>query len=1014
MKILSFCKYGFSRAKSWYARRRRFPTYREIGGLIRRAWFEWRSISAQPLSADSSRFKIPPELEPYEAWKKQNVWTTRRREVLEIQLKNLVSKPLFSVIMPVYNPPVKFLNLAIESVVNQVYSNWELCIVDDASTNPEIRETLEKWSKIDDRIRVYFSQQNGNISRATNQAVEIATGEYIALLDNDDELTPDALGEVALYLSQHPDTEVLYSDDDKIDVEGRRFDPQFKPDWSPELLLNYMYFSHLFVMKKKIYQDAGGMRVGFEGSQDYDLALRVTEIAREVGHIPKILYHWRVLPGSTASSGNSKPESFVNGLLAVKEACSRRKIQAEVIQPEWAVQSGCGIFSLVFPNNGPSVSIIIPNKNNYRVLKKCLESLKKTTYKNYEVIVIDNQSDDRETLEYLNTIPYKVLKFENPNGKFSFSALNNWAVRQVNSKYVLFLNNDTEVISPDWLSQMVGYLGIEGVGAVGAKLSFPDERIQHAGIIHGLYGGMAGPAFRLLPSWHGGYLSYLNVARNYLAVTAACMLTDRKLFLSIGGFDESDFAVAYNDVDYCYRLHEKGYRIVYCPTAHLYHYEGFSRGYCDNPKEVAKFKTKYWNKYDPYYNPNLSLDNERFEIAASTMISPYFKPKPRVLMVAFNLNWEGAPYSQYEMTLALKKKGVIEPIVYCPTDGPLRQEYEKNNIPVHVFPHPLSDIYTLEKYNSAIDKFCAKIREWNIEVIYGNTLQTFYVIDAANRLGLPSIWNPRESEPWQSYFDHFGPDIAAKAIQCFQYPYKIIFVADATRNGCLPLNSQRNFTTVHNGLDLTRLKKEALTWPRAVARQKLGITDNEVVVLLLGTVCERKGQLDLVKAMGLLSKNLITRVRSIIVGNRPSEYSKKLEQYRMALPEEYARQIIIEDETADTALFYSAADIFVCSSRIESYPRVILEAMAYSLPIITTPVFGIREQVRENINAFFYEPGDIEELSRHLEKLIIQDNLRRDMAANSSDVLQTLNNFEIMTEAYGRIFQEAWFTGGRV
>ncbi|MDR6878743.1 glycosyltransferase [Bacillus sp. 3255] len=1013
-KWFGFSKYAITKARDWRTQRGRYPNLNEIPDLARKAIHKWRTNQHHILNDQilpPSGFVLSQTLESYQAWLEVNEWNNRRESLLNSKLNQMAHMPKLSIVMPVYNPPIEYLDQAIESVLQQRYSNWELLIADDASPDPNIRPALEKWAEKDDRIKVRYLESNGNISVSSNAAAELATGDYIILMDNDDELTPDALAEVALYVAANPKTDVLYSDDDKIDTRGSRFAPQFKPDWSPELLLSYMYFSHILVIRTSLFKQVGGFRRGFEGSQDYDLALRVTEKARHVGHIPMVLYHWRVLPNSTASSGAAKPESFEAGRKAVQEALERRGINAKVYQPEWALKAACGIYSHEFYDYGPSVAIIIPTKNQYKILKACIDSIRKTTYQNYQVYIIDNDSDDQETLEYLASMPHTVLKISNPNGKFSYAYINNQAVKSVKEDYVLFLNNDTEVINPRWLSQMVGYLSIKGVGAVGARLLFPDGRLQHAGITHGYYNGMAGPSFKLMPEWNNGYLSYAKVLRNSLAVTAACMLTPRQLFLEQGSFDEQRFAVAYNDVDYCYRLHMSGYRVVYCPDAELRHYEGYSRGFADNPAEGAAFREAYGEWVDPYYNPNLLLDNEQFDIASKVVIVNENVRPIRTLMCAFNLNWEGAPYSQYEMTVHLKNSGIIDPIVYSPYDGPLRKAYEDQGITVEVFNHPLTGVSNLYAYDNAINQFKQKIQGWNVELVYGNTLQTFYAIDAAKLSDLPSIWNPRESEPWQTYFNHFGDDIAARALNCFNYPYKIIFVANATRNGCLPLNAHHNFTTIHNGLDRERLYKQMDKWPRTKAREHLNVDSDELMVLLLGTVCDRKGQMDLVKAVALLEQDQVKAIKCFIVGDRPSDYSKQMHMFIEGLSEDFRKKIIVVPETSETALYYSAADIFVCSSRIESFPRVILEAMASGLPIITTPAFGITEQVQQDVNGVFYQPGDVQDLARHIGRFIELPDFRLKLAHNSKHVLNLLNDYDSMAKSYGQIFREAWLSG---
>ena len=1033
-------------------------------------------------------FVLPETVDVYDAWLAVNNWGDRSRQYLISRLESCRTPlPKISVVMPVYDPPLKFLHQGISSVLNQVYQNWEFCIADDCSSNPKIREILTERAKTDSRIKLTFRSENGNISAATNSAAELATGDFLLFLDNDDELTPDALGEVALYISQNSEIDFLYSDDDKISTEGKRFDPQFKPEYSPELLLSYMYIGHLCVVRKEIFDKIGGFRIGFEGSQDYDFALRATEISRQVGHLPLVLYHWRTTPGSTAISGGEKPKSFLAGQKALQESLIRRGVAGNIYQPDWAVREKLGIFKPTFPDQGDSVTIIIPTKNQVKLLKACVESLRKTTYHNYQIFVIDNESDEPETLEYLAGLKclysgednILVFPMKNTDGKFNFAAINNRAVEQVKTEYILFLNNDTEIISPYWLSQMMGYAKIPGVGAVGAKLIYPDKRIQHAGVIHGLHHGLAGHAFKLLHSENRGYLSQAFVSKNYSAVTAACMLTPRKLFLELGGFDEENFAVAYNDADYGYRLLKSGYRSVYCADAELIHKEGTSRGYSDNPQEEANYRRKYSQMIDGFYSPHLSLESDCFQIqprryfirnlevrsqkpevfmnSGSSKKEPEINtqvkvdksdkeseinnqtleknypneseinnqisystenfstsqkeafPRIKILMCSNSLNLTGAPLHQLEIALKLAKDGIVEPIIFSVNDGELREIYQQQNIQVIVKDNPLEHIYQRHAYDTALTTFAQEIKSLNIDVMYINTLENFFMVDVAQMLNIPSVWNVHESEPWQTYFNRFGNEIAARALECFRYPYRIIFVSDATRNRYLPLNSHHNFTVIHNGLDLELLKKASAKWSRQEARSVLGVKEDEIVILLLGTVCERKGQHDLIRALSFMPEEERQKIKCFLVGDRPNLYSLKLHELVKNLPEEIQQRVEIVGETPETAKYYQAADIFVCTSRIESFPRVILEAMSYSLPIVTTPVFGIVEQVKPNINGLFYTPENPEELANVLTSLLIDEELRHKFATNAKYVLESLNNFAEMTETYGQIFQEAYF-----
>ena len=992
--------------RTWIERRGHLPRPRDWPRLARKAWHLVGAPAAAQRALPAG-FKVPPVADRYDAWLECNRWTERRAAWLKARLAAAPALPAISIVMPVYRPDRALLDRAIATVYAQVHVDWELCIADDASGDAGLARHLSSLAATDPRIKFAARGKNGNISHATNSAAELATGTFLLFLDQDDELPPDALGEIVLALAATPDADLLYTDDDKIDVDGRRYAPQFKPDWSPELLLSYMYLAHALVVRRSLFAELGGFRAGFEGSQDYDFALRASERARRIVHVPLVLYHWRATPGSTATSGSAKPGSFAAGLLAVDDALLRRGSRGRAVQPEWAVRASVGVFGHEFPDDGPRVAVLIATRNQRDVLARCIDSLSRTTYRNYGIVVVDNGSDDPATLDYLLQLPHRVLRVPDAGPRFSFAHVNNTAASAVDAEYLLFLNDDTEVLEARWLSCMMGYGQLPGVGAVGAKLSYPDGRIQHAGILHGYYDGLAGPAFKLAPPEDHGYLSYLDVVRNYGAVTAACMLTPRRVFLDLGGFDGERFAVAYSDVDYGFRLEAVGLRCVYAAEARLIHHEARTRGLIDDPRELAAYRNQYGSRRERYYNPNLSLADESFAIQPRRAFTSAPPGPVRALMCAFNLNWEGAPYSQFEMTVELKRRRILAPVVYAPTDGPLRAAYEQEGIPVHVAAHPLAGVTLGVDYDAAQDRFAAWMRTLDVDVVYGNTLQTFYAIDAAHRIGMPSIWNPRESEPWQDYFRQYPEPVAARALACYAYPYRIVFVAHATAAGSTALDTRHNFTVIHNGLDRRRLVAAATGIDRDAARCALGVGPDDIVLLLLGTVCERKGQHDLAQALALVPRTDALRTRTFFVGDRESEYQRALHTLVGKLSDERRARVTLVRETADVAQYFIAADIFVCTSRVESYPRVILEAMAWGLPIITTPVFGIREQVRADINGIFYEPGDVEALAAAISRLVVDATLRERLAGNALPALDALTDFDAMVEQYGRIFVEA-------
>ena len=962
---------------------------------------------------DSNLLKIESKLDRYAAWlcfnQESDGEEARLREALAEAALEL---PVISVIIPIYQPLLQFLDEAVESVFAQIYEGWELCLYVDGDPDETLHMRLRGYAARDSRVKIKIGTENAGISMATNKAAKLASGQYIAFLDQDDILRRATLAEFALAVANDPDADILYSDDDKIDEQGQFKAPQFKPDWAPVLLLSYMYMSHLFVVRRQIFEDLGGFRLGFDGSQDYDFALRAAEKARKVVHIPRILYHWRVLPGSTATSGDAKPASFSAGQHALQEACQRRGLNALVYQPEWAMAAKVGIFSLCFPSIGPSVTIIIPTRNGRNLLEPCIRSIEeKTAYQNYRVMVIDNASDDPDTrqyLHYLKSCGHQVLRLENPNGKFNFAYLMNQAVVACQSEYVLLLNNDTLVRRSDWLGQMVGYAGMKNVGAVGAKLWFPDDTIQHAGIIHGLYAGLAGPAFRNLPARYHGYLAYTMVAREYSAVTAACLLTPRSLFLEIGGMNQDDFAVAYNDVDYCYRLISVGYSCIYCPDAELTHFEGKTRGFNDNALEIATFRKQYRTFRDTWYNPNLSLENENFQVQPWRYLAPQATKRPvRVVMVSHNLNHEGAPNSLFEIVSGLVSREVIDPVVITPKEGPLRNFYEKAGIEVQCIDHPLRNAYQEECYVHNKRMLATAWRTAGVELVYANTAQTFWAIDAAREAGLPAVWNIRESEAWQSYFNFLPPAIRAYAYAVFQYPYRVIFVAQRTRDIWATLNTRHNFTVIHNGIDLQRLQTRIGAITPESARARLNLSKHEVAVVLVGTVCDRKNQKVLISAFAKLPEVIASRARIFIVGDRDSAYSTELHQLKASLPKAKRDRVAIVPETDQPYLYYLAGDIAVCSSKFESYPRVVLEAMALGLSMICTPVFGITEQVSEGVNALLFPPEDVEALTQALTTLIDDDEKRSEMARNSKILFQGLTQYDNMLSAYGDVMRAA-------
>lgn len=553
--------------------------------------------------------------------------TAEDQRAMKRMLSDLREKPLISVVMPVYNTPEDLLRECIDSVIDQVYPRWEFCIADDNSSAAHIRPVLEEYAQKDPRIKVVFRGENGHISKATNSAIEVSTGEWLALLDHDDLLPCHALFSVAAAINDNPEALILYSDEDKIDLEGNRTAPYFKSDWNERLVYEQNMISHLGVYNAELIQRIGGFRAGLEGAQDYDLLLRASEHvkASQIVHIPEILYHWRMLPGSTALATNEKSYAQIAGSKALHDAANRRGLSADI-----AADPDTGYYRLAFrpPENPPLVTIVIPTRDGLDILEPCITSiLEKTRYENFEILIIDNQSEREETLTYFAELKknsrIRVLLYDDI---FNYSAINNFAVSNANGDLVCLLNNDTEVISENWLDEMVAELSQAGVGAVGAKLLYTDGTIQHAGVVLGAGGdpGVAAHSLVGLPGNDPGYFAHAALSREVSAVTAACLLTRKDVFEEVGGLNEADLKVAFNDVDFCMKIRKSGYKIIWTPHAALYHHESKSRGLEDTPEKKARFEKEVrymidkWGDtllVDPYYNPNLTLNGDTYTIA---------------------------------------------------------------------------------------------------------------------------------------------------------------------------------------------------------------------------------------------------------------------------------------------------------------------------------------------------------------------------------------------------------------
>lgn len=875
----------------------------------------------------------------------------------------------------------------IDNLTDQVYPYWTATLILD--------EPLE--SKFIKEIPLHaFQRIQVECSKEAEAVIDRSSHEHFVLIEAEVKIEPDLLYHIASHLNID-DYSLIYTDHDYL-LNGKRQRPEFKPDFSPELLLSQPYYlGPLVYAKKDLIQQSS---LAFSSLIDI-LPFEAILQKRKVGHIPNILYHAK--PVNFIEKKHSKLISDYLTLIGIKF----KRVFTQLIDNEKQV------YSIEFPDEGPGVAIIIPTKNKFEVLKVALDSIEQTKYKNYKVYIIDNESTDDDIKDYFKKTKHTILHIASPNGQFSYSYINNEAAKRVAEDYVLFLNNDVKVITPEWLSQMMGLVQIEGIGSVGARLYYGNGKLQHVGIVNRVSAyGLPAPALKLIEGDANGYLNYARSIKNFSAMTAACMLTPKKLFLDMGGFDDVDFSVAYNDCDYGFRLTQAGYRNVLAPNAELYHYEGVTRGIGvgnDKPSEEAAFIRKYKSWRDPFYNINLT--DEAFDFSISTRTSTNLNhQKFRCLFVTHNLNYEGAPLIMYEVAKGLKQQGFIDPVVLSPFEGELRDAYESEGIKVQVLDTNIMSLFSAKderSYQDALNNVKQYIGRLNVNVVVANTILCHWAIESAFALDIPSNWIIHESEPPFEHLREHSKLVESHGKKAINYPYRVVFVANTTRALFSSYNRRNNFTTIYNGFDYSRMKINMTEEARNAARKELGIND-KFVFICPGVVSKRKAQIDALKAYELLPNDIKKKVVILIVGDRESPYSKQLHKVHQAMPELVRDNIKIIKETKDIAKYYNASDAFLFTSHLESFPKVIQEAMYLGLPIVSTNTFGISEQVHHMNSALLCNSSEIQALSKNIQKIITDKTLRNKLKVNAFFALQKLPSYEEMIADYNSVLQESY------
>ncbi|HRJ46525.1 MAG TPA: glycosyltransferase [Opitutaceae bacterium] len=964
--------------------------------------------------------------DPYTRWCWHNRLTPRLRAVLQQDAAAAVKAggPLISVVVPAYNTPEKYLHELLDCLRQQLYPHWELCIADDASPQPHVRRILEEAAKADPRIKPVFRTENGHISRATNSALDVATGAFVALLDHDDVLPHDSLLHVAEAILRQPTAGYLYTDEDKIDDHGRHFDPQFKGGWSPEMAITHNYTHHLTVIRRAIIEKAGRLRPEFNGAQDLDLFLRCWELIapQDVVHVPFIGYHWRAHAESTATRGDQKGYLFAAARHGIAEAVARRGLRAEPMLPALAKNYALCLHQLQWDpailRENP-VTIVIPTKNRADLLKTCLDSLARTTPReSVKIVVVDDHSDDPATLAYLDSLAARTdLRIEvvraprhghlsadesltvpktaetaaraaagqaiTPNtAGFNYSRLVNLGTARADTPLVLHLNNDVEALAPGWLEDMVGWLSVPGVGVVGAKLLYPDGTVNHAGISLSHEDGLAHVLFEREPAEELGHLFLPHVARNVAAVTGACLLTRTALYRQLGGFDEAKLQVAYNDVDYCLRAGAAGFRTVITPQAVLRHVGSASRGQIYAEREHLEYIARHGTHRDPYLSETLQFPPRNLPL------NPYHQrsaetPRPfRALLLTPNLKFEGAPIFLFELARYLAAQPGVSLTVATAADGPLRARFEAAGIKVETWDvSTLAQAPTPAAFATALKAFAAT-RNWDdAEVFVANTLLAFWGVHLAAHLGRPSALYIHESSAVKRFFQPTLPALMHPvAEEALRLATRVVFTAQSTRAIHEELNLNDNFRLLPSWVDFARIDAFAAAHDPAALRRKHGLDPDAAIVVNIGSVCERKGQHIYIRGIDRLRGELPAlfpekKIQWIMVGARPGLYMETLQEdiQLMGLQD----TVKIFPETPDIYDFYRLADLLVCTSFEESFPRVILEAMAFGNRIVSTDVNGIAEMLTNTDEAWLVPAGDQHKLAAAL-KAALTDHFNGD------------------------------------
>jgi O-antigen biosynthesis protein len=934
-----------------------------------------RILFAPPAPPQQKKIEANPIEKKYAEWITEHEPAADELEKQRRESRGWERRPKISLLIPLFDPPAKFLNELFASIVAQTYDGWEACVVDAGSKNRETEQSLRRWTKADPRIQVQRYELNLGISENTNRALQAATGDFVALVDHDDVLAPFALYELASAIRRQPAAEILYSDEDRLLESGQRAKPFFKPEWSPELLYSFMYLGHLSAYRRELALALGGFRKEFDLSQDYDFALRATERSRQIVHIPHILYHWREHAASGASGG--KPEARKTNIAALVDAVKRRGLDAEVLEHPTANRVRMCLQQAV------RVSVIIPTDSPARA-EKCARDLPAVTdYPNAEFIIVTNTELIQHIRESAQPISSQVrfVPFDRP---FNFSAKCNAGAQAASGERIIFLNDDVEAGQRDWIENVIEPLENEEVGAVAPKLLYPTGRIQHAGLVTGVR-GLVGTA---LHQWPGDSLDYTNFAqsmRTVSALSAACMAMRRADFFAVGGFDQINIPIAHSDLDLCFKVREAGMRCVYTPFTTMTHHGRTSIG---TEKQTPKVPTvdkssifllQRWGQFtchDPYYTNNmrdwLYHDSPEPIQMFARRNSAGENSRRDVLLVSHDLSLSGAPIMVSHLAKWCKAHGIFV-VVMSPVDGPLRETFVEADIPVIIDPLLATGYEGFTKFGRQLPikshrSFIRFARDF--DCIVASTIFAAPLIRDVRMEGIPHIWWIHEGLVGDHFLKKYSvlPIVLGLA--------ELIITPDNFSRGIYQAFARRPIRVLPYGIpDFAE---------RFISSQES--RTGRLRFLLLGTIEHRKGQKTLLEALRHLSPNVLDRSEFLIVG-RPHD-AKLAAEIRAAAESSSHIRFHKAVTHADALALIREADVMVCASWDETGPLTVIEAMALGKPVLSTKVGVIGENLIDEEDALFVEPGDAFGLADAIQRLVRDPKLVQKLATNARNAYE--------------------------